>query len=631
MQPSLVQVLQATLFSLCFVWSSAAFSFQEAPAKENTPTENSTDKERTVPNELTKKVGSAIRWELDYPTALAKAKQQGKPIFWYVPSIPGTFMDRKEEVDRYMLAGPFSWPAIIDLINDRCIPLRAVPSRALSKQFDLLVYKFIEPGFLIVQPNEDVTLLANRLTTLHPKWLFQVLKKSLEPNAQQSNNEAEFLAAGPASMLNKAVTANWQVDQSTLDEMLRDDSTESQLLAGMCVFKMGRHDQARSLWEKASVNHPNHPLAWKAACEAQGLGPFYRGMEVLEILPKSLDEYPDLKNVTSAAPRSTYSEEELWTRSVQFLLGMQHENGGFLDSDYDFGGTDSLKNVHVAVSSLAGLSLLEASKKPMFADQDKRIQSALSRIKNYVSNDANLNLFDRDEILWAQAYRIRFLAAMQTEKKEPSPESLQKAVTQLESLQLKTGGWYHEYANAFVSATALTALFDAKQAGAKTDEVKIDRGLKRLASQRFSNGAYPYATRRENGKGIGTENDLAGAGGRIAICELARRRWGEINDTDFVAAVGKSMEYHELLAKALKYDNHTSTFAYGGFFFWYDMQARSESIALIADAESKIKLTQQQKELILALPEIDGCFIDSHELGRSYGTAMALLSLSALE
>jgi hypothetical protein len=81
----------------------------------------------------------------------------------------------------------------------------------------------------------------------------------------------------------------------------------------------------------------------------------------------------------------------------------------------------------------------------------------------------------------------------------------------------------------------------------------------------------------------------------------------------------------------LKYDNHTSTYAYGGFFFWYDMQARSESIALIADANKQQELAKQQRDLILGLPEVDGCFIDSHELGRCYGTAMALLSLNTLE
>ena len=35
-------------------------------------------------------------------------------------------------------------------------------------------------------------------------------------------------------------------------------------------------------------------------------------------------------------------------------------------------------------------------------------------------------------------------------------------------------------------------------------------------------------------------------------------------------------------------------------------------------------------ELVLDLPEFDGAFVDSHELGRSYGTARALLCLDGL-
>jgi hypothetical protein len=612
---------------------SIAYSQQQA-------VENSTDKNRAVPNELASKVGSAIRWESDYSAALAKAKQSGKPIFWYVPSIPGTFMDRKEEVDRYMLAGPFSWPTIINLINQNCVPLRTIPNRALQKQFELQVYKFVEPGFLIVQPTEEVTLLANRLSTLHPPLIMELLQKALGPNSDLGDEASEFRGSVSSKALNEAIAANWQLEAEPLKQILMSDSMESKLVAGMCVFKMGRHEEAREIWQKASVAHPNHPLAWKAACEAQGIGPFYRGLEVFEVLPETATKVSDLKKITSAAEPKAYSEDQLWDRSVNFLLGMQHANGGFFDSDYDFGGTDSLKNVHVAVTSLVGLALIEAEPKLASPEQKARIQKALDRASAFVTKDSNLNLFDRDEILWAQAYRIRFLSSRIISSDESAKSdnsegsltnSLQRAVQQLEGLQLKTGGWYHEYANAFVSATALTALYDAKDAGAKVDSSKTDRGLQRLASQRYSNGAYPYATRRESGRNEGTEKDLAGAGGRIAICELARQRWGQVSDQDFALAVEKSMKYHELLAKALKYDNHTSTYAYGGFFFWYDMQARSESIALIADANKQQELAKQQRDLILGLPEVDGCFIDSHELGRCYGTAMALLSLKALE
>ena len=581
-------------------------------------------KDRVKPDELSKKAGTAILWENKYADALAKSKESGKPIFWYVPSVPGTFMDRKVEVDRYMMAGPFSWPSIIKLINKNCIPLKAVPSKALSEQFKLKVYDFVEPGFLIVEPDEQVKLAANRMTTLHPEWIFKTLASALGDSASWSDysgSESGWLRYlhAPLSPAESKLIA-----ESPL-------SMPDGLFGGMALFRSGQHAEAKRVWSESAIANPDHPLAWKAACEAQGFGPFCRGFEVWGDLPESAYKVPDFKNITSAALPGVFTEDELWKRSVNYLLGMQRSDGGYFDSDYDFGGADSLPNVHTAITSLVGLALLDAERKSIDVEHINEIRSAIDRIASYVANDANVNLKDRDEILWAQAYRVRFLAAVQKQSGNDSVFlSLQMAVKQLENLQLSTGGWYHEYANSFVSATALTALFDASLVGVKVDSNKVTSGLKRLSSQRFANGAYPYATRDENGKNAGNDRDLAGGGGRISICELARRRWGQVSDEDFEAAVAKSMSYHDLLAKALKYDNHTSTLAYGGFFFWYDMQARSEAIGLVADPDAKKKLAAQQRELIMNLPELDGCFVDSHELGRCYGTAMALLSLSLL-
>ena len=85
---------------------------------------------------------------------------------------------------------------------------------------------------------------------------------------------------------------------------------------------------------------------------------------------------------------------------------------------------------------------------------------------------------------------------------------------------------------------------------------------------------------------------------------------------------------HDNLTAALKYDDHTDNMGYGGFFFWYDMRGRCEAISQLTDDAKRKKLNEKQKQLILKLPELDGCFVDSHELGRCYGTAMALLCLA---
>jgi hypothetical protein len=94
--------------------------------------------------------------------------------------------------------------------------------------------------------------------------------------------------------------------------------------------------------------------------------------------------------------------------------------------------------------------------------------------------------------------------------------------------------------------------------------------------------------------------------------------------------VSTGHRHHGLLAAVRKYDDHADQHGYGGFFFWYDMLGRVEATLRIEDQQVRERLVAAQRELVLDLPELDGCFVDSHELGRAYGTAMALLNLDAL-
>ena len=65
-----------------------------------------------------------MKWRKDLTAALAESKTSGKPGFWYVPTLQRSPMDRKVEIDRYMMAGPFSWPRMITLLNESFVPVR---------------------------------------------------------------------------------------------------------------------------------------------------------------------------------------------------------------------------------------------------------------------------------------------------------------------------------------------------------------------------------------------------------------------------------------------------------------------------------------------------------------------------
>jgi hypothetical protein len=56
--------------------------------------------------------------------ALAEAKKRQKLVFWYVSTINRSPMDRKTEIDRYSMSGPFFWPPVTSFLNEHFIPVR---------------------------------------------------------------------------------------------------------------------------------------------------------------------------------------------------------------------------------------------------------------------------------------------------------------------------------------------------------------------------------------------------------------------------------------------------------------------------------------------------------------------------
>ncbi|MCH2183687.1 MAG: terpene cyclase/mutase family protein [Mariniblastus sp.] len=609
-------------FACLLVIVSAAIPLQ---AQEQN--RNSTKKIRVQPGELASRIGSAIDWRTDVEQALKEARETGKPVFWYVPTLKGSFMDRKVEIDRYMLAGPFSHPAIIRLLNTELIPVRAKAKGQNQQKYNLLPFEFVEPGFVLLNPDGSLKQSVDRLTTFQSRWLFQLIAGA----AGQPESQFE-VTPRLAKQWESAGRGNWSFDvpQLPADD---PDAVEAGLLRGMQAFRNNQPGKATRIFAETSQLQSDHPLAWKAAAEAEGIGPFVRGFEVVRDLPGRAYQ-AGRDSAGSAAPAGVYDEQQLWRSGIDFLLGMQNEAGGYVDSDYDFGGTDSLPNVHVAVTALVGMALLE-TKQALPDYRREAVDRALLGCARFVSDPAHVNRADRDEILFAYAYSARLLARLKRAgDAAPAMESfpieklLQTCVNNLQNLQSKRGGWYHEYENPFVTATALCALHEAQEAGAQVDEAKIRSGVESLASDRGNLGSYPYSSGRRRAARKETERDISAAAGRMPLCEVALRLWDGSDNARLQNAIEQSFRFQENLDVALKYDDHTSRLAYGGFFFWYDMRGRSEAISYVQDDELRRQMEQRQREIVMALPEIDGCFVDSHEIGRCYGTAMALLCLA---
>jgi hypothetical protein len=294
-----------------------------------------------------------------------------------------------------------------------------------------------------------------------------------------------------------------------------------------------------------------------------------------------------------------------------------------------------MPNVYMAVSLLAGEALLAALQRAgsgrleLPAADRQAAEERLTTVLAASAAERNYALEDRDEIVWAYGYRVRFLSrwiAIRASDRARLQAPLQAAVDALVGLMPDDGMFFHEYANPFATATALQVLALARDAGAKVDSGLVERGARALVRCRAENGAYTYGAVRGTARAA-----VPGAAGRMPLCEQALLRWGRTEPASVQRALAAAFEHHGLLAAVRKYDDHADQHGYGGFFFWFDMLGRAEAIMLLADDDQRAGWQGQQRQLVLGLPEIDGCFVDSHELGRAYGTAMALLCLHTLD
>ena len=119
--------------------------------------------------------------------------------------------------------------------------------------------------------------------------------------------------------------------------------------------------------------------------------------------------------------------------------------------------------------------------------------------------------------------------------------------------------------------------------------------------------------------------------GRSPICELALLLTGKSSQEKLQSAIELAFEHHPVLERVRKVDDHADRFGNGGFFFWYGVHGRRVAIDAVTDSAKRKDYREKLREQILAITEIDGGFVDSHELGKTYGTAMGLLCLQGTE
>jgi hypothetical protein len=344
---------------------------------------------------------------------------------------------------------------------------------------------------------------------------------------------------------------------------------------------------------------PDSPWAWRAAAnlvtaeDRLPLGPMLHHFEdrfapLPEGLPTSTRK--PAKDVASAAKGA-----------VDFLLRAQREDGSWRDARYAYWPDERiLPNVWGAVTALAALALLE------WGGADE----AVAKADAFLKDPANFAR-DQHEECYAHAFRLRYFA------RRGDTTSMAKVVARLAAIQEDEGFWAHEYANAFSTAAVVNALAVARAAGADVPDYLLQRAADALLSERDPQGRQPYRV------GQKPDNDKS-TSARTAMCELALRHAGRPGDV--AGGVDRYWAFQKRMEGVRLYDYHSDGRLAGFFFFHAGFHTLEAARTLPEPARGES--LRRFREMLIQIPEIDGSFLDSHELGKSYGSAVALLMLA---
>jgi len=551
-----------------------------------------------------------------FAEAQKRAAASKRLILWHVFRVPGRHMNRAHILDIYLQAAVFSDPDVAAFINSNFVPLRMASDTRLGIQ----TFDFVEPGFVFLTADGKVVHKADRIRTFSASWTLHLLRAVLrkfgtappqpKPSARtyrllrDAKSAEDELGKLKGPHVERAWLALHRADFAAAEKALEGlDSPEAEYVRSLVEFHTAREGEAVARWKRLAKG--DDPWAWKSAAnlvterDTLPMGPTLHSFEDVFWHPDGA--YGDLPKDTRWARDDL---KDTARRAIEFLLRNQRSNGGFEDSRYVYCPTPKiLPNVFVAATALAAAALHDWR-----AADPERIGRAIERAEKYILDDAHLAPGQNEEC-YAHAYRLVYFS-----KKGGAAEKMNAIVKRLGEIQDKNGYWAHEYPNPFCTAAVVHALWMAKRAGAEGVDPILARAAAAIRSTRGESGRQAYSARRPPS---GAQDSMA----RSAMCEAAMIMAGE--KAELEPALKDYWGHLEKLEAVRVCDFHAMG-QLGGFFYFHGVYHTAVAASISETPGDHFKRFREQ---MLRLPEIDGSFIDSHELGKCYGTAMALLVL----
>ena len=409
------------------------------------------------------------------------------------------------------------------------------------------------------------------------------------------------------------------------------DAAEAHWLRGTAHHFLKNDIMAEHEWRQAAASKAQSSFTQRAAaCVMTGrdltpVGPMPHGFED----PVAAHAAQPATASGTSHPASATNTKAMAQRGLDFLLQLQRESGGWTDSRYAYWPTPDLTpNAWMAATALSMTALQEWRELA-----PERVDAALAAGEKYLFDERKLNRGSNEEI-YADAYRLLYLTRkLQRGDKSTNAETLARMkdctthLVRTQSAGRAKGFWAHEYPNPFSTAAVMDILLMARDAGLPIAPSLFEDGAQALLSVRSPGGAYAYgAGRAASDSAEAMKNSM----GRSPICESVLLRSGhQQGSAERVAAsLANFWQYQPRLDRIRRCDFHTDG-ELAGFFFWHTLYHVSNAVThLRGDGSSaeKAKLL----DYVATLQELDGSFLDSHEMGKAVGTAYGLMTLANL-
>ena len=619
----------------------------------------------------------------DRAELLAQAKKKSaevkRLVLWYVPRTSGGHMNRATLLDGYLKAIAWSDPDVVELVRRKFVPLRMSADRAVGAPLGIKPFDFVEPGFVFLNEEGEVVHVIDRLRTFSSEWILETLIKVLAKhpayNATKAtraeellfggDHEAALMAAGETpkgKMLSARVHRRMRriaecekslaeaekgaddalknevavergrllLNQGKVDDALKvfdgalkhkgARAAEARYWIAWIHWHSARDEEARKTWALMVKDFPESPWTWRAA------GNLTRASDSLMDGPivHEFEETawaPETQGIPTRTmfPRGEKEFDDVVKRAVAWLIRHQRSDGAWTDSRYVMCPDPKiLPNVFTSVAALGAAALLE------WRDIDpKACDAAREKAEKYLLDESHMNRKNNEEC-YADGYRLLYLARKATRVKEGKDAAVKRMgeiATKLAASQGKNGTWAHEYPNPFCTASVLWCLQQAKGAGAAVDETMLEKAAAALKKTRGPDGRQPYSG--------GRASPAKDSSARNAICDVALLGAKQVTEEELAGTVAMYWAWIKN-SEAVRVCDFHSDGELGGFFFWHGFYHTVEAAATLPK-EKGAEALKKAREHLLAIPEWDGSFIDSHELGKGYGTAMALLSLRVVK